>query len=114
MAGADLDRIIRSIGRREHKILIDEARKRHAHLMGLAAKAGNREARDRFKQLARTTLLAASAAARRLQVTADNAADSYARSMRKVIEEITQAAGEKTAKQAAGKAGKKATRKQKS
>jgi uncharacterized protein YpbB len=107
MAEADLDRIIRSIGKREHKTLMDAARKRHAKLMGLAAKAGNREARDRLKQLARTTLLVAGSAARRLQVTAENAADSYARSMKKAMEEIRQAAEAKAAKKATTQARKK-------
>jgi hypothetical protein len=41
----------------------------------------------RHKHLARNTLASAAAAARRLQVTAENAADSYARSMKKAAEE---------------------------
>jgi hypothetical protein len=39
MAEADLDAVIRSIGRKQHKTLMDAARRRHAWLMGLAAKA---------------------------------------------------------------------------
>jgi hypothetical protein len=100
MAEADLDAVIRSIGKKQHKTLMDAARKRHARLMGLAAKAKNKEAKDRFRQTAKDTLLLASAAARRLQITAENAADSYARSMKKAIEEIKKAVKEKSAKKA--------------
>jgi hypothetical protein len=100
MAEADLDAVIRSIGKKQHKTLMDAARKRHARLMGLAAKAKNKATKDRFRQTARDTLLLASAAARRLQITAENAADSYARSMKKAIEEIKKAVEEKSAKKA--------------
>ena len=87
MAEADLDAVIRSIAKKQHKILMDAARKRHARLMGLAAKAKDKETKARYKQTAKTTLLSATAAARRLQITAENAADSYARSMKKAAEE---------------------------
>jgi hypothetical protein len=101
MAEADLDILIRSIGKKQHKSLMDAAKKRHARLMGLAAKASNREARDRFRRIAKTTLLMANAAARRLQLTAENAADSYARAMKRAAEEIK--AAEKPAKKTPGK-----------
>jgi len=97
MAEADLDAVIRSIGKKQHKSLMDEARKRHARLMGLAAKGKTKETKERYKQLAKTTLLLASAAARRLQITAENAADSYARSMKRAVEDM-KAAEEKPAK----------------
>jgi hypothetical protein len=87
MAEADLDVVIRSIAKKQHKILMDAARKRHARLMGLAAKAKDKETKARYKQTAKNTLLSAGAAARRLQITAENAADSYARSMKKAAEE---------------------------
>ncbi len=88
MAEADLDVVIRSIAKKQHKILMDAARKRHARWMGLAAKAKTRETKARFKQTAKTTLLLAGAAARRLQITAENAADSYARAVKKAAEEM--------------------------
>jgi len=88
MAEADLDVIIRSIAKKQHKVLMDAAKKRHGRLMGLAAKAKDKEARARHKQVARNTLMLAGAAARRLQITAENAADSYARSMKKAAEEM--------------------------
>ncbi len=101
MAEADLDVVIRSIARKEIKGLNDAARKRHGRLMGLAAKAKDKDAKARFKHMARNTLLFASAAARRLRVTAENAADSYARSIKKAAEEIpaTKPAKKQPAKQ---------------
>ncbi len=87
MAEADLDVVIRSLGKKQHKVVMDAARKRHARLIGLAAKAKNKETKARYKQLAKNTLLLAGAAARRMQITAENAADSYARSMKKAAEE---------------------------
>jgi hypothetical protein len=88
LAEADLDVVIRATAKQQNKSLMQAARKRHARLMGLAAKAGDKEAKARYKQTAKDTLLYASAAARRLHVTADNAADSYARSMKKAAEQV--------------------------
>ncbi len=102
MAETDLDSVIRSIGKKQHKTLMDAAKKRHTRLVGLAAKSKNKNARDRHRQLAKATLLLASAAARRLQITAENAADSYARSVKRTAEEI-KAAEEKAAKKIAKK-----------
>ena len=87
MAEADLDVVIRSIAKKQHKVLMDAAKKRHGRLMGLAAKAKTKETTARYKETAKTTLLLASAAARRLQITAENAADSYARAVKKSAEE---------------------------
>ncbi|HTV68747.1 MAG TPA: hypothetical protein VMF90_09430 [Rhizobiaceae bacterium] len=96
MAEADLDGVIRSMARKQIKTLADAAKKRHGRLMGQAAKAKDKAGKDRYKHLARNTLLLAAAAARRLEITAENAADSYARSMRRLVEE--QAAAEQAAK----------------
>jgi hypothetical protein len=98
MAETDLDAVIRSAGKKQHKTVMEAARKRHARLMALAAKAKDKAARDRLKNTAKNTLVMASVAARRLLVTAENAADSYARSMKRAIEEIKQAAEAKQAK----------------
>jgi hypothetical protein len=87
MTEADLDHVIRSIAKKQHKILLNAAKKRHARLLGLAAKARTKETRARYKQLAKDTLRLAGAAARRLQIAAENAADSYARAMKKSAEE---------------------------
>src|SRR5580692_9258652 len=100
MAEAGLDGVIRSIAKKQHKIVMDAAKKRHGRLMGMAAKARDKAAKARYKQLAKDTLLLAGAAARRLQITAENAADSYARAMKRVVEDLRQAAEQKPAKPA--------------
>jgi hypothetical protein len=110
MAEADLDGVIRSVAKKQIKVLVVAARKRHGRLMGQAAKAKDKDAKARFKDLAKNTLELAAAAARRLEITADNAADSYMRSIKRIIEEqaaakaaSVQAAGEKAAKEKAAK-----------
>lgn len=110
MAEADLDGVIRSVAKKQIKVLVDAARKRHGRLMGQAAKAKDKDAKARFKDLAKNTLMLAAAAARRLEVTADNAADSYMRSIKRIIDEQAaakaaseQAAGEQAAKEKAAK-----------
>jgi hypothetical protein len=92
MAEADLDVVIRSMAKKQIKTLVDAARKRHGRLMGQSVKAKDRAGKDRYKHLAKNTLLLAAAAARRLEITAENAADSYARSMRRLVEEQAEAA----------------------
>jgi hypothetical protein len=118
MAGADLDGVIRSVAKQQIKTLVAAAKKRHGTLMGQAAKAKDKDAKARIKDLARNTLELAAAAARRLEITADNAADSYMRSMKRVLEEQAsakaaseQAAKDKAAKEKAAKAAKKAKKK---
>ncbi|MGE5159334.1 MAG: hypothetical protein ACM3OF_14450 [Gemmatimonas sp.] len=88
MAEADLDVVIRSIAKKQIKTLTVAAKKRQARFMGLAAKAKDKAAKDRYRHLARNTQALAAAAARRLQITAENAADSYARSIKKAAEEL--------------------------
>jgi hypothetical protein len=88
MAEADLDIVIRSLAKKQIKTLTDAAKKRHGRLMAMAAKAKDKDAKARYKHIAKNTLLLAGAAARRLQVTAENAADSYARSLKKAIEDM--------------------------
>ena len=65
MAEADLDSVIRSIAKKQHKILMDAAKQRQRRLTGMAAKAGDKAAKARYKHLAKTTLLLAAAAAER-------------------------------------------------
>ncbi len=105
MAEADLDVVIRSVAKKEIRALSDAARKRYGRMMGMAAKARDRDAKARYKHLAKSTLLLAGAAARRLLVTAENAADSYARSMKKAAEEVpvVKPAKEKPAKKQSAK-----------
>jgi hypothetical protein len=99
MAEADLDGVIRSVAKQQIKVLVAAAKKRHGRLMGQAAKTKDKDAKARFKDLAKNTMELAAAAARRLEITADNAADSYMRSMKRVIEE--QAAAKVASEQAA-------------
>jgi uncharacterized protein YutE (UPF0331/DUF86 family) len=102
MAEVDLDGVIRSIAKKQHKIVMDAARKRHGRLMGMAAKAKDKAKKARYKHLAKNTLLLAGAAARRLQITAENAADSYARAIKKAAEEQPAKPAKKVAKKKAG------------
>jgi hypothetical protein len=87
MAEADLDVTIRQFAKAQQKSLIGAAKKRHAELMARAAKAKDKDAKARLKLIARSTMLNATATARRLQTSAENAADSYARAMKKALEE---------------------------
>jgi hypothetical protein len=86
MADADLDVVIRHLAKQQKKGLLAAAKSRRDRYIGLAAKAKDRETKDRYKQIAKNTMLQGTAAARRLQISADNAADSYARSMRHAAE----------------------------
>ena len=113
MADADLDVVIRQLAKQQYKGLMAAAKKRRDRYAGLAAKAKNAEAKAKFKLIAKNTMEQAAAAARRLQISADNAADSYARSMRHAAEAPPPArkAVAKPVKKAANKAPKKAPRK---
>lgn len=88
MADADLDIVIRQLAKQQTKGLMAAAKSRRDRYIGLAARAKNRETRDQYKQIAKNTLLHGTAAAKRLQIAADNAADSYARSMRNAAEAL--------------------------
>ena len=86
MADADLDVVIRKLAKQQHSALTAAVKARRDHYAVLAAKAKTPDAKQRFKQLAKDAVEHGSAAAKRLQMSADNAADSYARAMRKAIE----------------------------
>ena len=87
MAEADLDTLIRSIAKKEIKALSSAARARHSRLIGMAAKAKDKDAKARYRHLAKSTLEQAGAAARRLQMSAENTADAYRRAMARAAEE---------------------------
>jgi hypothetical protein len=113
MAEADLDVLIRSIARKNSKTLMDAAKKQRGKYLALAAKAKNKEARDRYRLAAKNTVIFATAAARRIQLSADNAADSYSRAMKSAAEQPpAKKAVEKAAKKAPEKAPKKVVKKQ--
>jgi hypothetical protein len=82
MADADLDVIIRQVAKQQNKTLLAAAKNRRDHYLALAAKATDAGKKERFKQLARHATEHGAFAAKRLLVSADNTADSYARSMR--------------------------------
>jgi hypothetical protein len=82
MADADLDAVIRQLAKQQNKTILAAAKKRRDRFNGMAVKAKDKDAKDRYKMLAREVLEQAGAAARRLLLSADNAADSYARAMR--------------------------------
>jgi hypothetical protein len=87
MADADLDVIIRQLAKQQHKRLMAAAKSRRDRYVSLAAKAKDKPTTDRYKQIAKDTMEQATFAAKRLQISADNAADSYARSMRNAAAE---------------------------
>ena len=87
MAEADLDVLIRSIAKKSNKTMLDAAKKRRGKYLAMAAKAKNKPARDRYRLVAKNTVAFATAAARRIQISADNAADSYLRSMKNALEQ---------------------------
>lgn len=113
MAEADLDVVVRRIAKEQTKRLLDAARKRRDQFLALAAKAKDKAARDRHKQVAKDTMLQGAAIAKRLQISAENAADSYVRSMKKAAEQTPKAEKPKAEKPKAEKlkttAGKKKT-----
>ncbi|MGY4508776.1 hypothetical protein [Bradyrhizobium sp. USDA 3650] len=111
MADADLDVVIRQLARQLHTGLMTRAKERRDRFNGLAAKAKGKETGDRFKMMAKATMEQAIAAAKRLQMSADNVADSYARSMRiaastPVAVKVEKAPKEKPVKKAKAKKAK--------
>ena len=86
MADADLAVIIRQLAKQQYKALMAAAKCGCDRYIGLAAKAKDREAKEKYKHFAKNAMVQGAAAAKRLQIAADNAADSYARSMRNAAE----------------------------
>ena len=98
MAEADLDVVIRRNAKEQYRVLMAAAKARRDHFLALAAKAKDKAGRDRHKQAAKDTMEQGAAIARRLQMSAENAADSYARSIKKAAEEAKAAAQKKAGK----------------
>jgi hypothetical protein len=110
MADADLDVIIRKLAKQQHKSLTAAVKARRARYLALAAKAKDTAGKQRFRQMAKQTFEEGSAAMRRLQMSADNAADSYARAMRRAAEALAAEQGavpKKTSKAAKSKPAKR-------
>jgi non-ribosomal peptide synthetase component F len=111
MAEADLDAVIRQIAKAQNKSLMAAVKKRRDQIMARAAKAKDKPGRDQLRAVARSTLELGTAAARRLQNSAEIAADAYARAVRHAAEEAAKNTAAKPAKKDGGKgAGKKAAK----
>jgi hypothetical protein len=108
MAEADLDVVIRQIAKAQNKSLMAAVKKRRDQLMARAAKAKDRESRDQYRLIAKSTMLLGAAAAKRLQNSAANTADSYARAIKNAAEE---AAAKKPSKKPAKNGAQKGVRK---
>jgi hypothetical protein len=108
MAEADLDAVIRQIAKAQNKSLMAAVKKRRDQVIARAAKAKDKAARDQLRLVAKSTMELGTAAAKRLQNSAEIAADAYARAIRHAAEEAAkQAAAAKPKKKAAKAAGKK-------
>lgn len=117
MADADLDAMIRKLAKQQHKTLTAAVKKQRDRYAALAAKAKDADARKQLKQIAKDVLEIGTATVKRLQMSADNAAYSYARSIRQATEAARSAkkpakkadastpktSSNKTAKKASGK-----------
>ena len=99
MADADLDAIIRQLAKQQHKTLSAAVKKQRDRYAALAAKAKDAQGKQLYRQLAKDALEIGTATVKRLQMSADNAAYSHARSIRQATE---------TAKVSAAKAAKEA------
>ena len=111
MAEADLDVVIRQTAKAQHKSLMAALKKRRGQIMARAAKAKDKESRDQLRLIARSTMELGAAAARRLQNSAEIAADAYARAIRHAAEEAQKAAAKPVKKKEGKKAsGKKAAK----
>lgn len=111
MVGTDLDGIIRKLAKQQHKSLTAAVKAGRDRYLALAGKAKDTAAKQRYRQMAKYAMEEGTAAARRLQMSADNAADSYARAMRKAAE--TAAAPKATAAKSTTKPVTKSTTKPK-
>lgn len=110
MPAPSLDTIIRQLSKQQHKSLMAAAKAGRDHYLALAAKAKDGPSKARFKAMAKYATDEGAAAARRLQMSADNTADSFARTMRRLGEE-TEAEAVKASEKAKEKEKAKATKK---
>src|SRR3954467_5800829 len=101
MAEVELEIVIRQIAKAQNKTLMSAVKKRRDRIMAQAAKAKDKESRDKFRLIAKSAMLLGTAAAKRLQNSAENTADSYVRAMRNAAEEA--AAAKKPVKKVAKK-----------
>lgn len=86
MADADLDVVIRQLAKQQHKTLTAAVKKQRDRYTALAGKAKDVQGKQRYRQLAKEVADIGTAMVKRLQMSADNAAYSYARSIRQAVE----------------------------
>ena len=110
MAEADLDVVIRQTAKAQNKSLMAALKKRRGQIMARAAKAKDKETRDQLRLIAKSTMELGAAAARRLQNSAEIAADAYARAIRYAAEEAAKAAKPAKKKDGGKPKGKKAAK----
>jgi len=106
MAEADLDVVIRQLARVQNKSLTAAVKKRRDQIMARAAKAKDKVSRDQLRRIAKSTMELGTAAAKRLQNSAEIAADAYARAIRHAAEEARKTAEKPTKKKDGKKAAK--------
>jgi hypothetical protein len=92
MAEADLDVVIRQTARAQNKSLVAAVKKRRDQIMARAAKAKDKETRDQLRLIAKSTMELGTTAVKRLQNSAEIAADAYARAIRHATEEAKKVA----------------------
>lgn len=109
MADANLDVMIRKLAKQQHKTLTAAVKKQRDHYAALATKAKDAETRQGYRQLAKDALAIGTATVKRLQTSADNAADSHARAMRQAADAAKAAAAKAPAKKAETRKSAKAT-----
>ena len=103
MGEADLDVVIRQLAKTQNKSLMAAVKKRRDQTMARAAKAKDKAARDQLRLVAKSTMELGTAAARRLQNSAEIAADAYARAIRYAAEEAAKTAAKAAKKKAFAK-----------
>lgn len=114
MANVHLDAVIRKLAKQQQRILTDAVKKHRDRAMALATKIKSHDAKQRQRKLAKDMFKIGTATIKRLQMSADNAADSHARSIRQIAEESEAVAAKVPTKKAkSGKATKKVTKKTK-
>jgi hypothetical protein len=104
MADADLDALIRQLAKQQNKALTAAVKKQRDRTIALAAKAKDADSKQRQRQLAKDILEIGTATVKRLQMSSDNAAYSYARSIRQAVDAAKAAAAKTPVKKP--KAGK--------
>src|SRR5262249_3756510 len=101
------DAVIRQLAKVQNKSLAAAVKRRRDQIMARAARAKDKAARDQLRLVAKSTMELGTAAAKRLQNSAERAADAYVRAIRHAAEEARKAAA-KPVKKAAAKSAKAA------